>query len=119
MHTRVSFGEFVTLMWAIEADLIKKQKIFMGATSLDQKLAGQSRLSKYSHEKQHSVHTVEYQQNQRIIENYDEIASGNPKLDKRGQGKSVTNDYATINKPKIGLKSRLNSKHVPLGSDTQ
>ena len=24
MHTKVSFGEFVTLMWAIEADLIKK-----------------------------------------------------------------------------------------------
>jgi len=30
---KVSFGEFVTLMWALEADHLKKQKIFAGASS--------------------------------------------------------------------------------------
>lgn len=30
---KVSFGEFVTLMWALEADHLKKQRMFAGASS--------------------------------------------------------------------------------------
>lgn len=71
VHNKVSFGEFVTLMWALEADLMKKERIFMGSSSVEQKLAARSRMSKFSHDKQLSVQTVDFQVNQRILDNYE------------------------------------------------